>query len=66
MTTQQFGTVDEADGTVTFAPEEKPGSYCVINEIAARVIRGGGRVLAVRTDDIPNKAPLAAILRYAA
>jgi hypothetical protein len=66
MTTQQFGRVDEADGTVTFAPEEKPGSYCVINEIAARVIRGGGRVLAVRTDDIPNKAPLAAILRYAA
>ena len=64
MATQQFGTLDETNGTVTFADSEGPGTYCVINEIASRVIRGGGRVLAVRTEDIPSGAALAAILRY--
>jgi hypothetical protein len=66
MTTQQFGTMDETNGTVTFADSEVPGTYCVINEIAARVIRGGGRVLAVHSQDIPGGAALAAILRYPA
>ena len=64
MTTQQFGTIDETNGTVTFAETQTPGTYCLINEIAARVIRGGGRVLAVHADDIPNGAALAVILRY--
>jgi hypothetical protein len=64
MTTQQFGTMDETNGTVTFADSEVPGTYCVINEIAARVIRGGGRVLAVHSEDIPGGAALAGILRY--
>lgn len=66
MTTQQFGTIDENDGTLTFSESENHNSYCVVDEIAARVIRGSGRVLAVHADDIPNGGPLAAILRYPA
>lgn len=66
MTTQQLGTIDEADGTLKFSQSEDHGSYCVVDEIAARVIRGSGQVLAVHSDDIPNGAQLAAILRYPA
>jgi len=35
-----------------------------VDEIARRVWLNGGRVLAVRRDDIPRKSPAAAILRY--
>ena len=40
------------------------GGYGVVDEIAARVIGNGGRVLSVRQADIPGGRPLAAILRY--
>ncbi len=58
------GTVDEA-GEITFADEESAASYGVIDEIAARVLQNGGRVLALRRDDIPQGEALAVILRYA-
>lgn len=64
MTATMDGVIGE-DGSVTFADEPGPDSYDVLGEIAARVIHSSGTVLAVRTDDIPNGAPLAAILRYA-
>lgn len=59
------GMVDETDGTV--APATNPGavSYGVIDEIAGRTILAGGKVLAVRREDIPEGAAVAAILRYA-
>ena len=59
------GTVDETTGEVDFAKSESADSYGVVDEIAGRVLASGGRVLAVRRDDIPQKASLAAILRYA-
>ncbi len=59
------GTVDETTGEVTFEKEESAISYGVVDEIAGRVLASGGRVLAVRRDDIPQGASLAAILRYA-
>ncbi|WP_323005765.1 hypothetical protein [Pseudorhodobacter sp.] len=59
------GTVDATTGAVTFAAEADASSYGVINEIAGRALRTGARVLAVRKQDIPAEAPLAAILRYA-
>jgi hypothetical protein len=37
----------------------------VVDEIAARTLAMGGRVLGVRRDDIPGGGELAAILRYA-
>jgi hypothetical protein len=59
------GLVDETSGAVTFDDEANAASYGVIDEIAGRVLANGGRVLAVRKDDIPQGAALAAILRYA-
>lgn len=58
------GAVDDDDGTVTFADHADATSYGVVDEIASRVIRSGGRVLGVRKDDIPGGKSLAAILRY--
>jgi hypothetical protein len=59
------GTVDETTGDVTFDKEESAITYGVVDEIAGRVLASGGRVMAVRRDDIPQGASLAAILRYA-
>jgi hypothetical protein len=58
------GSVDEQTGAVTFG-EAGPDRYGVVDEIARRVWLTGGRVLAVRRDDIPGEGPVAAILRYA-
>lgn len=58
------GIVDEETGAVTFDKEDSAVSYDVIDEIAGRVLASGGRVLAVRRDDILRGADLAAILRY--
>jgi hypothetical protein len=58
------GTVDETDGAVSLAAAADAASYGVIDEIAGRTILAGGKVLAVRRADIPDGAPLAAVLRY--
>lgn len=57
------GTVDEETGAVTFA-EPSGSTYGVVDEIAGRVLLAGGRVLGVRREDIPERASLAALLRY--
>jgi hypothetical protein len=59
------GEIDEGSGAVTFADEDDAVRYGVADEIARRVLLSGGRVLAVRADDVPGGGPLAAILRYA-
>jgi hypothetical protein len=58
------GELDEETGAVTFSDDDA-ASYGVVDEIARRVLLSGGRVLAVRGDDVPGGEPLAAILRYA-
>lgn len=58
------GTVDDADGAVTFAGGPDAANYGVVDEIARRVLRAGGRVVAARRADIPGQGDLAAILRY--
>jgi Bacterial archaeo-eukaryotic release factor family 11 len=58
------GHVDEESGAVTFS-EDDAASYGVVDEIARRVLLSGGRVLAVRSDDVPGGGSVAAILRYA-
>lgn len=57
------GTVDEETGAVTFA-EPSGSTYGVVDEIAGRVLLTGGTVLGVRRDDVPERASLAAVLRY--
>ena len=58
------GTVDETDGTVSLASETNAANYDVIDEIAGRSILTGAQFLGVRRADIPDGAPVAAILRY--
>jgi len=58
------GTVDDETGAVTFASEASASTYGVVDEIAGRAILTGAKVLAVRQDDIPDGAPVAATLRY--
>jgi hypothetical protein len=58
------GTVDEAGGRVTFADGPSAKTYGIVGEIAGGALLGGARVLAVRKEDIPGRAHLAAILRY--
>jgi hypothetical protein len=59
------GTVDETNGAVSFSKSANARDYGVVDEIASRVIRSGGRILGVRKADIPGGKSLAAILRYA-
>lgn len=58
------GTVDEDTGAVDYVAEERTDSYGVTDEIARRVLRTGGRVVAVRASDVPMGGQAAAILRY--
>lgn len=62
----QYGELS-ASGALTLAGRRGPGSYDVYDEIAARVLQGGGEVLAVRREDAAPSAlmPIAAILRWA-
>jgi hypothetical protein len=59
------GLVDPETGAVTFADSESAATYGVVDEIAARALAAGARVLAVRAADMPAATPVAAVLRYA-
>jgi hypothetical protein len=59
------GRVDEETGSITIDATDDAVNYGVVDEIARRVWLNGGRVLAVRRDDIPGNGSIAAILRYA-
>lgn len=58
------GTIGEEDGRVQFAAAASASTYSITSEIAVRTLAHGGRVLAVRKNDLPDGASLAAILRY--
>lgn len=57
------GTIDEF-GAVTRADEPGPDTYALADEIAARVLRSGGTVRAVRNSDLLDGSPVAAVLRF--
>jgi stalled ribosome rescue protein Dom34 len=59
------GEVDAESGAVTLDSSNDAVNYGVVDEIARRVWLNGGKVLAVRRDDIPGHGSVAAILRYA-
>ena len=65
------GTVDAETGAVTFADADADAagagasSYGIVDEIAGRVLLGGGTVIGVRRADLPERGALAGILRYA-
>jgi hypothetical protein len=58
------GTVSEVDGSVTYAAADQVDTYGVVDEIARRALSTDAHVLGARRDDLPERAPLVAILRY--
>ena len=58
------GLVSQVDGSVTYATNDDAETYSVVDEIARRALCTGARVLGAKRDDLPNRAPLVAILRY--
>lgn len=58
------GFVDDETGAVTFVEDNDAKAYGIVDEIAARALAGGARVMGVRREDIPGGRELAAILRY--
>lgn len=58
------GFVSEIDGSVTYAAADDAEVYSVVDEIARRALATDARVLGARRDDLPERAPLVAILRY--
>ncbi|MFM9849705.1 MAG: hypothetical protein ACKVP3_21415 [Hyphomicrobiaceae bacterium] len=58
------GTVGETDGAVSLSSAASAASYDVIDEIAGCAVVTGAKFLGLRQSDIPEGAPLAAILRY--
>lgn len=56
------GTIGD-DGALSL--DDGADTYDVVDELARRVLATGGTVVAVRADDVPQKGPAAAILRYA-
>ena len=59
------GSIDEETGAVEFSDADDAVDYGVVDEIARRVWRTGGTVLAVRREDVPDGGAAAAVLRYA-
>ncbi|MHA6668690.1 baeRF11 domain-containing protein [Homoserinimonas sp. A447] len=57
------GTIDD-QGQVTKASKQGPDTYPLVDEIASRVLRSGGAVMAVRNKDLTDGSPVAAVLRY--
>jgi hypothetical protein len=59
------GVVEPETGDLRIDESDTLGNYGVVDEIAKRVLGAGGRVLAVRKEQIPHEADTAAILRFA-
>lgn len=57
------GTIDDM-GIVKKADDAGPATYNLVDEIAARVLRSGGTVRAVRNEDLVDGSPVAALLRF--
>lgn len=58
------GTVDDDTGEIEFADVDDASTYGIVDEIVRRAYLANGRVMAVRSDDVPGGGPLAAVLRY--
>lgn len=58
------GTIDPQTGEVHFSDTDDGRVGGVVDEIARRALLSSSRVIAVRSDDMPAGAEVAAILRY--
>ena len=58
------GTLDAQNGTVDYAPADAV-AYNLASEITRRALAHGSKMIALRTDDMPAHADVAATMRYA-
>src|SRR4030088_1501406 len=58
------GLVSDLDGSVTYSASDDAEPYSVVDEVARRALSTGAKVLGARREELPDRAPLAAILRY--
>src|SRR3979411_54942 len=59
------GLVSDIDGSVTYSDSDDAETYSGVDEVARRALYTGARVLGARQEEMPDRAPLTAILRYA-
>jgi Bacterial archaeo-eukaryotic release factor family 11 len=59
------GVVSDLDGSVTYAASDDAETYSVVDEVARRALFTGARVMGARREELPDRASLIAILRYA-
>ena len=59
------GLVSDIDGSVIYSASDDAGTYSVVDEVARRALFTGARVMGARREELPDRAPLTAILRYA-
>jgi hypothetical protein len=58
------GLVSDIDGSVIYSASDDAETYSVVDEVARRALYTGARVLGARREELPERAPLTAILRY--
>ena len=58
------GLVSDIDGSVTYSAADDAETYSVVDEVARRALFTGARVMGAKQHELPDGAPLTAILRY--
>ncbi|SDH62751.1 hypothetical protein SAMN05444171_6586 [Bradyrhizobium lablabi] len=58
------GLVGDVDGSVIYSASDNAETYSVVDEVARRALSTGARVLGARREELPDRAPLTATLRY--
>jgi hypothetical protein len=58
------GLVSDVDGSVTYSTSDDAETYSVVDEVARRALCAGARVLGAKREELPNRGPLVATLRY--
>jgi hypothetical protein len=59
------GFIDETSGVITASDNDDARNYGIVDEIARRVLNSGGRVVTVRSEDVPGGGVAAASTRFA-
>lgn len=59
------GLVSDIDGSVTYSVSDDAETYSVLDEVARRALCTDARVLCAKSEELPQGAALAAVLRYA-